>query len=226
VPGLPGYEQGLFQVQDEAAQLVCNLLAPFSAGNYLDGCAGLGGKTMHLAQLMVDTAILAAVEPSAGRIAMFRENIQRLQLPRIEIYEGTLQAFCQQTPEKFQGILLDAPCSGLGVIRRHPEIRWSRAKKDLDRYQAIQRELLTCAAPLVVEGGVLVYATCSIDPKENEEVVTSFLNDFPQFKLSDPREFLPDEARVLVDDCGFFKTTPEQGLDGFFAARLQRISGN
>ncbi|MFA7384464.1 MAG: RsmB/NOP family class I SAM-dependent RNA methyltransferase, partial [Desulfurivibrionaceae bacterium] len=189
---------------------------------YLDGCAGLGGKTLHLAQLLPDSARLVAVEPSLKRQALLRENMQRLGGPEIEIQGGTLQEFAGQRQEGFAGVLIDAPCSGLGVIRRQPDIRWQRSLAALTGYQARQRELLAAAAGLVEHGGVLVYATCSIDPMENDEVIGAFLQEQPEFSLSPAREYLPEAAKGFCDGRGFLKTTPEQGLDGFFAARMER----
>ncbi|MDH4322228.1 MAG: 16S rRNA (cytosine(967)-C(5))-methyltransferase RsmB, partial [Desulfobulbaceae bacterium] len=166
---LPGYGQGWFQVQDEAAQLVSLLLAPFGEGAYLDGCAGLGGKTTHLARLLPAAARLVAVEPSEPRRLLLRENLARLQLAgRVEIVAGELDDL-EESAARFDGILIDAPCSGLGVVRRHPDIRWHREEAELVRYQAKQLDLLASSARLLQPGGVLVYATCSMEPEEGEE---------------------------------------------------------
>jgi 16S rRNA (cytosine967-C5)-methyltransferase len=222
VTALPGYGEGFFVVQDEAAQLVTQLLAPFSNARYLDGCAGLGGKTLHLAQLVPDSAVVVAVEPSLKRQALLRDNLHRLGGPEIEIHGGTLQDFSEQRQGGFAGVLVDAPCSGLGVIRRQPDIRWQRSLAALQDYQHRQRELLSAAAGLVEKGGVLVYATCSIDPKENDEVIGAFIGEHPEFFITPAQEYLPDAAKGFCDGKGFLKTTPEQGLDGFFAARMVR----
>jgi 16S rRNA (cytosine967-C5)-methyltransferase len=222
VIALPGYGEGFFAVQDEAAQLVTQLLAPFSGASYLDGCAGLGGKTLHLAQLLPEGARLVAVEPSLKRQALLRDNLQRLGGPEMEIQGGTLQEFAGQRQGGFAGVLVDAPCSGLGVIRRQPDIRWQRSLAALQGYQARQRELLAAAADLVEKGGVLVYATCSIDPLENDEVIGAFIDEHPEFLITPAQEYLPEAARGFCDGMGFLKTTPEQGLDGFFAARMVR----
>lgn len=222
VADLPGYGEGLFQVQDEAAQLVPLLLAPFGPGRYLDGCAGLGGKALHLAHLLPSGAELTAVEPSARRCGLLRENLQRHAVVNAPLFAGTLEEFAVQEPGRFRGILLDAPCSGLGVIRRQPDIRWSRSMEELRRQQLRQSALLFAAADLLEEGGILLYATCSLDPMENDEVVAAFLRNRPDFALTSVREYLPESARVLCDAEGFFRTSPEQGVDGFFAARLQK----
>ncbi len=222
VADLPGYGDGFFQVQDEAAQLVTQLLAPFACGAYLDACAGLGGKTLHLAQLVSEGAHLVAVEPSEKRRVLLQDNFCRLGYKTPELYPGTLQQFAEQCQDRFKGILVDAPCSGLGVIRRQPDIRWSSSFEGLQRNQARQRELLATAAGLLEKGGVLVYATCSTDPLENDEVIRAFMQEQPEFLLTQARDYLPPAAHFLVDAAGCFRTTPEQGLDGFFAARMIR----
>jgi 16S rRNA (cytosine967-C5)-methyltransferase len=224
VTALPGYGEGFFVVQDEAAQLVTQLLAPFTDGRYLDACAGLGGKTLHLAQVLPEKASVVAVEPSQKRQALLRDNLHRLGGVEIEIHGTTLQEFAGQRQGGFAGVLVDAPCSGLGVIRRQPDIRWKRTMEALRGYHVRQLELLAVAAGLVEKGGVLVYATCSIDPKENDEVIAAFLDAQPEFSITPVQEYLPEAARSLCDDQGFFKTTPEQGLDGFFAARMVKKS--
>ena len=223
VRDLPGYGQGWFQVQDEAAQLVSMLLAPFGAGPYLDGCAGLGGKTTHLARLLPASARLVALEPSPSRRRLLDENLTRLQLvERVMVVAGEL-ADLANSPERFRGILIDAPCSGLGVVRRHPDIRWHREERELLRYQAKQLDLLDAAAGLLLPAGVLVYVTCSMEPEEDEQVIDLFLHAHPEFVLTKAGEYLPGACNGLVNDRGMLYTAPDlHDLDGFFAARLQK----
>jgi 16S rRNA (cytosine967-C5)-methyltransferase len=223
VINIPGFAEGLFQVQDEAAQLVIMLLGPIQKKkSYLDGCAGLGGKTSHLAQMLPGECKLVAIEPSCARVKKLKENLARLRLDTsVTIVEGTVNSLLPDMKEKFDGVLIDAPCSGLGVIRRHPDIRWNRAQSDLLRYQETQSAILESAAQLLAPGGTLVYATCSTEPEENEEVVHKFQAKHPGFLLSDCRDALPENGAGLVDSKGFFRTLPGQDdLDGFFGARL------
>ncbi len=223
VVAIPGFEDGLFQVQDEAAQLVSYLLGPLQPRcSCLDACAGLGGKTSHLAQLLPAGAKLVASEPNSSRSRKLKENLGRLHLdPLVTIVDGALASLLPRHAESFHNVLVDAPCSGLGVIRRHPDIRWNRNAADLRRYQAKQLQILDTAARLVAEQGILVYATCSTEPEENEVVVEKFLAGHPGFSLADCRETLPGPAKTLADSCGFFRTLPgRDDLDGFFAARI------
>lgn len=225
ITAIPGFTDGLFQVQDEAAQMISLLPGTLLPGkSYLDGCAGLGGKTSHLAQLLPSGSRLVAVEPNAARIKKLKENLARLQLATtVTIVEGTLDALLPDNKEKFDRLLLDVPCSGLGVIRRHPDIRWNRSPDDLLRYQEKQLCLLKDAAQLVAPEGTLIYATCSTEPEENDAAVAKFLASHPQFALSDCRDVLPGSGDRLVDSQGYFRTLPgRDGLDGFFAARMAK----
>ncbi|MDZ7640446.1 MAG: transcription antitermination factor NusB [Desulfurivibrio sp.] len=233
---LPGYQQGWFAVQDEAAQLVTMLLASPTPGRYLDACAGVGGKTAHLAELLPPEATITALEPQENRFGRLTTNQARLgftaHLQRCDLAThaaavmDAAPAAAKNTtadagggPGYYRGILVDAPCSGLGVIRRHPDIRWNRLATALQDYQRQQLELLTTATDLLQPGGVLVYVVCSFEPEENEEVITRLLKQRPELRLTAPESYLPPEARPLVKD-DFFRCLPTAGLDGFFAARL------
>ena len=223
VTALPGYAEGLFQVQDEAAQLASLLVTPLPARcRVLDGCAGVGGKTSHLAELLPAGGTLVAVEPDRRRYGLLRENLARLGLGgSVDALRTDLAQFAATRPTPFDAILIDAPCSGTGVIRRQPDIRWNRQPEDLETYQRDQLQLLAIAARLLKPGGVLVYATCSLEPEENEQTVARFLERHPDFAIDPAGHLLPEAARRLVDADGFFHPTPANGLDGFFAARLR-----
>ncbi len=228
IPSLPGYEPGYFQVQDEAGQLASLLVGPLPLrARVLDACAGLGGKASHLAEMLPPGGILTAVEPDRRRFRLLRENLRRLgHTESVRLFCRTLQGYAASSPPPFDTVFVDAPCSGTGVIRRQPDIRWNRRVEDLPGYQRTQLELLDAAAALVKpEGGVLVYATCSLEPEENEEVIRHFLRTHPGFAVERAKDFLPEAAWPLEDAAGFFHPTPEQGLDGFFAARLRARRG-
>ncbi len=223
IRNLPGFGEGLFAVQDEAAQLAAMLLEPIQPGErVLDGCAGLGGKTTHLAAMLPADARLTAVEPDGRRYGLLGENLNRLRMEGVETVNTGLEDFAASTECQFTAIFLDVPCSGTGVIRRRPDIRWNRREKELAGFQKMQRKLLQTAALLLVDGGRLVYATCSLEPEENEEVVEGFLAENQDFRVVDARQHLPDVAGELVTDKGYFQPLPDQGLDGFFAALLIR----
>lgn len=222
---IPGYNEGFFQVQDEAAQLATQLLGPFHPrGRYLDACAGLGGKTSHLLQLARQHDLhIHGVEPEAHRLKKLKENLARLfpgESP--DIYAGQLQQFSSHCDDLlFNGILIDAPCSGTGVTGRHPDIRWNRRPEELMLYQQEQLALLSVASRLVARNGLLVYATCSLEPEENEQVIKQFLAAHQAFVLSDCTPYLPEPAHRFVEK-NFFTPHPSATIDGFFAARMVR----
>lgn len=224
ITDLPGFFEGAFQIQDEGAQLIPYLLIPFSKnGHYLDGCAGLGGKTSHLVQLGQESHIhVTAVEPQSARFKLLQENLKRLQMESLATtHFQSLQDFCTHDAKAFDGVLLDVPCSGTGVIGRHPDIRWNRKKEDLLTYQRTQMQLLDCGSKVVRKNGVLIYSTCSLEPEENSAVITSFLKNNDHFHLEDPSVCLPESSHHFVkDNC--LQVLPDQRIDGFFAARMVR----
>ena len=227
VTALPDFKQGLFQIQDQAAQLCCRLFRPLNkGGRYLDACAGLGGKTCTIAGSLPKEASLYAVEPDQRRARLLEENLVRQQLiDQVSLVYTDLESFAGTSPGLFDAILLDAPCSGTGVIRRHPDIRWNRTREDLQTYQDTQLFLLRTAAELLAPGGFLLYATCSIEPEENERVIEKFLAETGRYSVEDCRLFLPDNTADLVTDNGFFQPLPTRDIEGFFAARLVNNAG-
>jgi 16S rRNA (cytosine967-C5)-methyltransferase len=223
---LPGFAEGLFQVQDQGAQLLSQLLLPIiPGGKYLDSCAGAGGKTSTLIQLCDATgATVTAVEPDAGRRRRFTENMKRLHPGlNVPVFEGKLQDFSKTHSSLFQGILLDAPCSGTGVTGRHPDIRWNRRQEDLQKYQQTQLNLLQCAATLLAPGGVLIYATCSLEEEENEQAIEIFLAKNSAFSLEPCESQLPESCANFFHNS-FFAPLPQAEMDGFFGAKLRKSS--
>jgi 16S rRNA (cytosine967-C5)-methyltransferase len=221
-PGLrsiPAYDQGWFMVQDEAAQLISYLLSPQPRDMVLDACAAPGGKATHLAELMQNNGTVIALESDAARIDRIRENSQRLGTTIVVPVLGDAATF---QGSRFDKILIDAPCSGLGVLRRHPDGRWNKSERLIRERAAVQRRILENCTKLLKTGGSLVYATCTTEPEENEEIITSLLSSAGgALTLSDPRPYLPGAAASLVDENGFFHSYPQApGMDGFFGARL------
>ncbi len=224
--GLLQYQRGEFQVQDEASQLVGHLVQPQPGERILDACAGMGTKSTHLAQLMENHGKVTAVDSQGWKLSRLMENARRLQISCIEPLETdvlTLKRSRELPP--FHRILLDAPCSGLGVLRRNPDIKWKVQRKDFRRLHLVQKQMLSRLAPLVQPGGVLVYATCTVTSEENETTVKDFLSEHPGFYLEPARPYLPPGCGGTVDRIGALQTWPHRhGVDGFFAARLRRAS--
>lgn len=221
---LPGYEEGNWQVQDAAASLPAMLLSAKFGETIYDLCAAPGGKT---AQLAATGAAVTALDRSAPRLARLKDNMDRLGLHVTIITADAAKWVAPQA----DGVLLDAPCSGTGTIRRHPDIAWTKSPDDLASLVTLQARLLDNAASLVKPGGRLVYSTCSLQVEEGERRTTAFLARQPQFAIAPviPAE-LPGLAGA-IDAEGAVRTTPEMwpqerarqsGLDGFYAVRLVR----
>jgi 16S rRNA (cytosine967-C5)-methyltransferase len=225
IPQLNGFEAGWFQVQDEAAQLVSLLLNPKPGEAVLDACAGMGGKTGHIAQLMKNKGKVVAVDINDSKLSQLADEMQRLGISIVSTLCQDLEHGLQQlAPQGFDRILLDAPCSGLGVLRRNPDIKWHRAENELAKNKRRQLRLLENLAHAVKPNGFLVYAVCSPEPEENEEVIDRFLKKHGDFVIHDHYGGLPDEISKMTITKGFFKTFPNlTQMDGFFSVRFQRV---
>jgi 16S rRNA (cytosine967-C5)-methyltransferase len=217
-------------VQDEAAQLVTYLLNPLPHGRVLDACAAPGGKTTHIAQMMEDSGEIIAVESEYKRIEQLKENISRLGLRSIRVIHGDVRDLDKTghwplATGYFDRILLDAPCSSIGVIRRNPDVKYRHTKKDIIGYKENQLDMLRAVSRFLKTGGIMVYSVCSTEPEEGEEVIKEFLHNNPEFSIIEgdhdflkPFEVLDQEGHV------FYRTFPHRhNMDGFFAARLKRI---
>jgi len=225
---LPGYRDGLFSLQGEASQLIACLLDAQPGQRLLDACASPGGKSTHLAELSNNHAEIVALDAAAKGIERTAAMAVRLGITTIyaQVADAlTWQDNCAagQNDGGFDGVLLDAPCSGFGTLRAHPEVKWRRTADDVTELAGLQARLLRRVAEHVKPGGKLVYATCTVTAAENDDNLVAFLRDRPDFHLDDPRPSLPEAARGLVSDDRLLRTFPHrQGLDGFFAARLRR----
>jgi 16S rRNA (cytosine967-C5)-methyltransferase len=223
---LDQYERGEFQVQDEASQVIAHLLQPQPGERILDACAGLGAKSTHLAQLMENQGEIIALDNQGWKLTRLMDNAQRLEVSCIEPVEmNVLELVVTGEEFSFDRILLDAPCTGLGVIRRNPDIKWKVRPKDFRRLHLVQKEMLERLAPVLKPGGVLLYATCTVSKEENEETVQAFLAQHPDYQPESVRPYLPPGSGDLVNRSGAMQTWPHRHeVDGFFAARLRRIS--
>jgi len=221
IAALPAYRDGWFLVQDEAAQIVSFLLSPAPGETVLDACAAPGGKATHLAELMKNEGRVIALESDKKRGARISENSSRLGLSIVKPMTGDAAAYREGTYDK---ILIDAPCSGLGVLRRHPDGRWTKTEASIRERSGLQKKILKNSSKLLKPGGVLVYATCTTEPEENESVVNTFVaSSGGEFRIDDPRPHLPDAAASLVGTDEFFRTFPDApSMDGFFGARMIR----
>jgi 16S rRNA (cytosine967-C5)-methyltransferase len=219
------YNQGFFQIQDEASQLIAPLLAPQPGETILDLCAGFGGKTSHLAELMKNQGKLVALDLHPRKITALRETARRMEITILQVKtgDGLKEDLFPRTNPLFDRILIDAPCSGWGVINRNPDLKWRLKAEDGLRLGGMQNKFLQNAAGWLKSGGIIVYCTCTLNKEENQTVIQKFLRENPGFNLEDVSPFLPQAAQGLTDGQGCYQTwPPAHHLDGFFAARLKK----
>lgn len=217
VSDLPGFKQGLVSVQDEAAQLAASLLALQAGQRVLDACCAPGGKTCHIAELQPQLKALVAIDLEEERLKRTRENLQRLGLTAQLLATDVGNIDQWWDGQCFDRILLDAPCSASGVIRRHPDIKLLRKGADIDKLSAIQVGLLNRVWKTLSDGGILVYATCSVFQRENDQVIAQFL------AANCDAEIMPIEGEWgYSTDYGRQLLPTENGSDGFYYARLHK----
>ncbi|MFC5532346.1 16S rRNA (cytosine(967)-C(5))-methyltransferase RsmB [Cohnella yongneupensis] len=224
-----GYKEGRFSIQDESSMLVAKVANPKAGMSVLDCCAAPGGKSTHLAELLGDKGKVLANDVHFHKEALIQQQAARLGIASVETMVADAMDLPDRLPEKsFDVVLLDAPCSGLGVIRRKPEIKWNKSPDDLASLSELQHRLLDRIQSLVKPGGTLVYSTCTIAPEENEQTISRFLQDNPSFAL-DPD--WPEEVLAPIKTAGYLpepftgalQLLPHMfGSDGFFIARMRR----
>jgi 16S rRNA (cytosine967-C5)-methyltransferase len=211
---LPGYAQGHWCVQDRHAQAIAPLLAPPADAMVLDACAAPGGKATHLAEWMGDRGEVWAVDRSPGRLRRVEANARRLGLGSVRPLAADATRLAELRPEwqgRFDRILLDAPCSGLGTLARHADARWRIDPGRIDQLVSLQRQLLEAMVPLLAPGGRLLYATCTVHPRENGQLVEAFLGERGDLRRLEQRQWWPG-----LNEPG----EAGSGGDGFFAALM------
>jgi len=223
------FQGGMYFIQDEASQLIPHLLSPQPGERVLDACAAPGGKTTHLAQLMKERGEIIALELHGPKLKLMEENFRRLGISNVRSLEAdAAQPLPFPREMAFDRILVDAPCTGLGILHRNPEAKWRRKPQDITRLARVQGAILDNVCTWLKPGGKLIYSTCTMTPEENDGVTSLFLEKHPEFRLDDLREFTPPFLHPLMDSKGLFRTYPEgvtaetNRMDGFFAARLTK----
>lgn len=213
----PYFSAGYYYLQNESSALTAYAVNPKAGEVVYDLCAAPGGKSTHLAQLMNDQGKIAAVDQTEERVQLIRENALRLGISIIKSYVGDASELHALPADK---VLVDAPCSGLGVLRQNPDIKWRRTEEDINDLVELQRKILNNAVSLVKPGGTLVYSTCTTEPEENENMIRWFLHKYPQFKLADLPNWFP-----FSDKRGMLSIIPfVHGIDGFFICKMENIS--
>ena len=232
ITDLPLFHEGAFYVEDEAAQLVPRLLDAQPGERILDACAAPGGKATHLATIMQNRGEILALDQSAARLQLLTDNCRRLGISIITPLQldaarldGPASSRASVLSKPFDRILVDAPCSGLGVLRRHPEAKWHKQEEFLKQQQARQLAVLAHVSDLLRPGGIIVYSTCSTEMEENEQVIERFCSDHQNFSREAVMPWLPAPGRGLVNVHGDLSTMlASHFMDGFFAARLRKAA--
>jgi 16S rRNA (cytosine967-C5)-methyltransferase len=218
------YKEGYLTIQDESSMLVAKALGVKENERILDSCAAPGGKSTHIAELMYNTGQVISLDIHDHKINLIQEQAERLQLHNIDAQvldsRKVMERFAEET---FDKILVDAPCSGFGVLRRKPDIKYAKKENDIFELSKVQRDILEAVAPLLKKGGTLVYSTCTIDEEENEKIIEEFLRRHPEFEIDETmRERLPEKVKPYVKN-GQLQILPHYfGTDGFFIAALRK----
>lgn len=219
------FKDGLFQVQDESSMLAASILDPHPGEIVIDVCAAPGGKTTHIAELMGNEGKVLAFDVHEHKIKLINDNAERLGINIIQAKHLDARVIGEKYPEYADRVLVDAPCSGLGVLRRRPDARWRKDMADIKGLTILQSEILTSAALAVKKGGVLVYSTCTLSNEENIQVVDRFLEKNPHFVCEDITPFLPSmpSGGELTAPKGYITIYPHlHKIDGFFICRMHR----
>ncbi len=222
---LPFLKDGLFIIQDEASQLVTTILDPRPGERILDACASPGSKTTHIAQRMKNEGEIYSLDLTEKKLNLIEESCFRLGISIVKTIKGDAsKPLTIPNNFRFDRVLVDVPCSGFGTIRKNPDLKWRRNEMDIKRLSLLQYSILNNCSRYIKEGGILVYSTCTIFHEENEDIVEKFLRENLEFQLDSIEEILPEKFHPFIKN-GFFKTfPPTEEMDGFFVARMVKIS--
>lgn len=218
------YKDGFIQVQDEGAMIISKVLSPKPDDMVMDVCSAPGGKTTHLSQLMNNKGKIVAFDIYEHKIDLIKKNCRRLGVNNVDAFVFDSTKVNSEYIDKADKVLVDVPCSGIGIIRKKPDIKLKNyTKKDFDELNNIQYRILSSSSKYVKRGGYILYSTCTIGREENMNIVDKFLNENKEFKIVDIRPFLPQNLVPYADDRGCIQLLPNlNNTDGFFICKLQR----
>lgn len=218
------FKYGMFTIQDESSMLAAYALGAMEGEYVLDACAAPGGKTTHIAEKMENTGEIISVDLHQHKVKLINDNARRLGLSNIKTNVSDSRLLQEKfKDESFNRILLDAPCTGLGVMRRKPDMKYTKTEQDIERLSGIQQKLLSSVAPLLKKGGILVYSTCTVDKQENEQTVKTFLENNPEFDgdLS-LKNRMPEAVQPFITGHDLQIFPQDFGSDGFYISVLKR----
>ena len=219
------YKNGYISIQDESSMLVAQVLEPKPNMTILDGLAAPGGKTTHIAELMMNKGMVIASDIHKHKIKLINQQQERLGISIIKTLQDDVRNINKHYGQIFDQVLLDVPCSGLGVIRRKPDLKWVKNESDIENLTKVQMEILESVSALLKSRGVLVYSTCTMTKEENQQMISNFLNGHPEFRLDNSLpKYLPNAVNEKIDaSMGMIQILPQHfHTDGFFIARLSK----
>lgn len=228
IENMEEFKQGLFTVQDEAAGLTALILNPKENEEVLDACSSPGGKTTYMAEIMKNKGKIEALDIHEHRTKLVEEAANRLEINIIKVHLQDATKFNKEYEEKFDKILLDVPCLGIGVLKRKPDIKWQRKLEDIKKITKIQTEILNTCSSYLKKGGELVYSTCSIFKSENQDIINKFVEENENFKIQEiilPKhaEDIKNYFEKFIIDRKFLQVYQNQKTDGFFICKLLRV---
>ncbi|HHZ12932.1 MAG: 16S rRNA (cytosine(967)-C(5))-methyltransferase RsmB [Caldicoprobacterales bacterium] len=219
----PLYKKGMFTVQGESSILVCKILAPKPGERILDACSAPGGKAIYIAELMNMSGKVYAHDIHDHRVELINKNVERMGMKNIETRVQDATIFNPKMEDSMDRVLIDAPCSGWGVLHKKPDIRLRIEKKSMESLYRLQWDILDNCRRYVKPGGILVYSTCTINPWENHKVIEKFIRKYPEFVMEDLSRELPQNLRDALMGEGMIQLFPgRHGVDGFFIAKMRR----
>lgn len=218
---LDEFKKGLFTIQDESSMLVAQIMDPREGSLVLDACSAPGGKATHLAQYMNNRGRIICRDIFQHKLKLIEENARRLKIDIIDVESYDALKLDERLVGKVDYVLLDAPCSGLGLIRRKPEIKWNRTLEDIKDLSKLQYDIINVVKSYVKAGGVLLYSTCTIERKENIDLINRFLRENPEFKLLDISDMIKGKENLNTLNEGYIQLYPHiHGTDGFFIVKM------
>ncbi len=223
IGGLKAFTEGLFHVQDESSQLAVEMMSPQKGEAILDLCAAPGGKSFTIAEKMENVGRLVCGDIYEHKMELISQGAERLGITIIETIQQDATLYNENYAQAFDRVLVDAPCSGLGLMGKKPDIRLKKNGDEIDHLVPIQRQILENGASYVKQGGILVYSTCTLCKKENEKNVECFLNNHPEFIAENITEYLPETLWQETAEKGYITLLPHKSnTDGFFIAKMRR----
>ena len=216
----PLFIEGKITVQDESAMLVAPLLDLQEGMNVIDLCSAPGGKTTHIAEILGNTGKVLAFDLHESKLGLIKENCDRLGITNVETCAGDATKLNAELVASSDRVLIDVPCSGLGIIRKKPEIKWNKKRNDLREIIPVQREIMNNAWQYLKQGGVMIYSTCTLNKEENEENIEWFVNTHKDWEVK--RIFVGKQDNLVYSREGYLTVMPNENMDGFFIAKLEK----